>query len=161
MAEYYDVLTDARNSAWQAIDNHADTKDLFKRKFKFNDEGSCMKEPEPAFSDLDAISIFPMSFVPKWYTNERQKWPYALRIVCWFADWNVTVAETALLKIARAISDAKPAGSSAAYTAAFQPAIGPSGGILITRIREKENPIKVVKATLELVLRCNFQPRTT
>lgn len=162
---YYDVLTDARNAVWDAIDNHADTRDLFKKKFRFNDEGSCMTEPEPALSDLDAISIFPMSFVPKWYTNERQEWPYALRVVMWFGGWKVTRAETALLKVARAIQDAKPQGSSAAYINRVSGCngvkVGPSGGILITRIREKENPIKVVKATLEFVLRCSFQPRTT
>jgi len=165
---YYDVLTNSRNAVWQAIENHEETRNLFKRKFRFNDAGDCMTEPEPAFSDLDAISIFPMNFVPKWYTNERQEWPYALRVVMWFADWRIEPAETALLKVARAIQDAKPQGSTAAYINQVDGCngvkVGPSGGILITRIREGRdsvNPIKVVKATLELVLRCSFQPRTT
>ena len=155
---YETILTDARNSVWQAIDNFADLAGQIKTKFKFNDEGSCMKDAEPSFSDLTAVALLPMGVTPKWYTNEKQKWPYSLRIVTWTADWRLQTSEVLMMRLAKAIQSATPENSTKPYTADYQPLIGPNVGIQITIIK-KENPIKVVKASLDIVLRCNFQPR--
>jgi len=158
---YETVLTDARTALWSAIEEFDDLKGAFQAKYKFDSDNSVLKEAEPAFSDLNAIGIWPLGFVPKWYVNTKQRWPYSLRIVVWTANWVMPTAEKLAVQIARAIHRSAPANTpTVPYLHSLDPKVGPSTTFEMTRIHKEDNPVKVVKSRLDVVLQCNFQPNT-
>lgn len=156
MPEYYDALTDARLSVWQALDNYDDTKNLFKTTFRFGGESTLVTETAPSFSDLDSLWIMPMRAIPKWYVTTKQTFALGLAVVMYTKDWKLSTAERNVFKIARAIHRAKPEGG-VPYTANYAPQVGPSATFQNIKI-DDTNPIRAIKTTMEVVLRVQFQP---
>lgn len=156
MPDYFDALTDARLSVWQAIDNYEDTKNLFRTKFRFGGESSLVTETAPSFSDLDSLWIMPLRAFPKWYVTTKQTFSLGLAVVMYTKDWRLDTAERNVLKIARAIHRAAPPGG-APYTAPYGPQVGPNATFQNIKIDE-QNPIRAIKTTMEVVLRVQFQP---
>jgi len=158
---YETVLTDARAALWNAIDNFDDLQRTFKAKFKFDSDNTMLREAEPAYSDLPAIGIWPTSVIPKWYVNTMQRWPYTLRMQIWTSGWLLGPAEKVFTQIARAIHRSAPPNTpTVPYTKDVMPLMGPAASFQRTVLNKETNPVRVVLTTIDVVLRCNFQPNT-
>lgn len=163
---YETVYLDAVNSVWQAIENHEDTADVFKKKIKFLQSGVAWNKYLPAFSDLTAISIRTLGINPKWYTNRDTRDGLALLIRVWTADWDERIPLALAAKIKRAIHDARPPNSQKRYTAENPPAMDSDSTtfspVTIGGDGKPDNKgIEVIQTDIRVVLRCAFQPRTS
>ena len=82
------ILTDARNSLWDAIDNWPAFSGVFKRKYKFNGDDS--PELNPNADQLPAIAIYPDPGVSRMVLNRAHQHDYRLLILVFTATWNLT-----------------------------------------------------------------------
>lgn len=76
------ILTLARRSLWDAIDNFEDLDGVFRSKWKYeNDIGHYFEKYDKAgMGDFPSIGIMPMSVQPDWVLNEMMEFSDAYTI---------------------------------------------------------------------------------
>lgn len=155
MPEYYDAQADAVLAVWSAIDNHADTKDLFNRKFRFTGESPLVNRLAPAFGDLDALWIMPADSVIESTVNTQDTDNLRLALVMYTKDWNILTPLRNVFKIKRAIMREKPDGG-VPYCSPYAPRIHNQQIKYEPIVIDETNPIQAIKTTILLVLRIPF-----
>lgn len=156
--EYFDALTNARLSVWNAIDNHQDTRDLFRRKFRFGSGPALSNQNVPGFGDLDALWIMPTHDTQNTQVNTLVQFTHTLLLTMWTKDWDVGLAERNVLKLARAIHAAKPDGGPP-YTAPYAPVVQLGGVRYEPTVIDDATKIQCIKTLLNVNLKVNFSPK--
>lgn len=107
------MLTDARESLWDAIDNWPAVQALGLRQFRNEKKFGVVGMAPTGLGDLPAISILPSSVKPEWATNRAMSFEYVLdvRIYTNYLD----EAEDAVEKIWQALYQCRPDGETASY----------------------------------------------
>ncbi|MCY2966296.1 MAG: hypothetical protein NT069_22130 [Planctomycetota bacterium] len=126
MPDTLPILTAARRSLWDAIENWPALKvnpadsgaSVFKQKFRFDDTFDVFSKFEPGIGEIPAISITPMQVLPGWIANQMMLWPTAYQITIWTTDWNVSIPERIVQDVFNALFQSAPAGSTVPYVKA-------------------------------------------
>lgn len=165
------LLTVARESLWDAIDNWPELKrqpddvgaSIFNQLYRFDDEMPLLDEIAPSLAELPALAIMPTSVTPAWYTNEMQTWPVLFDVVLWTQDWSLPEPEDLMEKVINAIYRAtasSPPGNTVPYVKAatgyYPQRLGP---ISFARSRVgEEQTLKVIVTTAVVTLRTQKDP---
>ena len=154
MADEVDILTDARLSVWQAIDEWEQTKRLFKKTIRLEGESTLAAGMSPGFADLDCLLIMPTATLPKWLVTTQRTLYQSLALVMWTKDWNLKTAEQNVIKLTNAIYRAKTV-ENVPYVR--DPKFGPGADYKLTKINP-DNEILCIKTTLQVVVPVMYQP---
>ena len=86
------ILTDARQAAWNAIDNWPALENAFRQKLRYEPSTTgklgIADSDEPSGVDFPAIGIFPSVVNPTWLGNQVQFRPVSLTVSIWTRGWN-------------------------------------------------------------------------
>lgn len=167
------LLTDARASVWNAVKNWKGINNdwptplinKFARYYDYNDDMHILTDAEPAIIDFPALSIFPSAATPEPHTHQTSQYPYALSVVIWTPSWRLTKAEALWEDLIDAFWKATASGlyvqnQTVSYV---KDATGHHpwrlGQIVTERVKlGKDQNIKAVRKTFDLVLRLSFNP---
>jgi hypothetical protein len=98
------ILTRARQSVWDAIENWPTLAGEFKRTWKFDDPGGVAAEPVPTMGELPALAIYPSEpTASDWIVNQAQLVPYKLRAQLWTRHWRLETGERLWQEITQAL----------------------------------------------------------
>lgn len=81
------ILTTARNSLWDAIENWPALEGVFKRQYKFDGDDS--PEVNPNASQLPAIMIYPDPGFARMVLNRAHEQDYKLLVMTFTSTWNL------------------------------------------------------------------------
>lgn len=115
MSNQTPILTAARQSVWDAINNDAYLANLWKATFRYEDTGAGREAIEPSLGQCPAIAIWPGSIATAWTTNQSHKVAYPLVITFWTKQWNVLEGERIFEAIVRAVYRNCPPNSGRTY----------------------------------------------
>lgn len=86
-----EIWENALDAMWQAIDQkselNADGESEIQSKYKFETNADCLAGPVPAYSDLNAISIWPATINQEFYDHRTKRFPVVFRIDIWTREW--------------------------------------------------------------------------
>lgn len=165
-------ITLGRQAVWNAINQwgrlRANGQSLFKRQFKFEDEGAGLQTAEDiaeslGAGDLPALAMLPdtVGIVPKFQT--RQEWYLDLRLLMWTKDFNLLTAEKHAPEIINAAYASMPAGGSLSFVknpttgTGYDPISVPVLKFALALVGGN-NRIKSVQTEIILRLRIEFSP---
>lgn len=164
-------LTLGRQAVWNAINQwdrlRVDGKSVFKRQFKFEDEGAFQTAEDIAETlgagDLPALAILPdvTGIVPKLQT--LQEWYFDLRLLMWTKDFNLLSAEKYAPELINAAYAGTPAGGSLSFVknpttgTGYDPISVPVFKFALALVGGN-NQIKTVQTEITLRLRIQFSP---
>ncbi len=157
------IFTGARLAVWQALDNFSGLQaggiSVFNRTYRFDVEMALMNEISPAFSDLPALALLPISVTPEWWTSQMQQWPLVLELTLWTRDWRLDLAEQLIEQVGYALFQSQNAQGVPfikAATGYYPRQLGP---ITFTPTRTGgERKTKAVQTRMTLGLRLAVDP---
>lgn len=161
------VLTDVRRSLWRAIDNWPELRDVFRLKLTWEKEQPLIVEAEPAICDFPMIEIVPASAVAvSWHTNTAQEWGASFEVKVWTQGWALPAVEDLAEKIARAVYQSAPEGSSVPYVKEAVGLYPRIGGPSIAAVRigevpeggEEDDRVTATLLRLPILLAAKFRP---
>jgi hypothetical protein len=110
------MLTQARNGLWDAIDNWSPLAGTFKRKYRFDKPGDVPNGmPLPAPAECPAIAIFPLPSTDGWDTNQSRSTYYNLNVSLFTYHLVLPQAEALWVEVARALFTSAPENSNLEY----------------------------------------------
>ncbi|MGL4462060.1 MAG: hypothetical protein ACRC1K_07895 [Planctomycetia bacterium] len=105
------LLTQARQSLWDAVDHWPPLAGRLKRRFRLEDAGALSGvEPTPSLGELPALAVAPAESPTPWATAQNQHLAYHLRFTLWTAHWDVRTAEELWEEIVRGLWRSEPPG---------------------------------------------------
>jgi hypothetical protein len=111
LADESELLTVAREAMWQAIDSSVELSATgstpIQKKFKFETNADCLPDVLPAYSDLNAISIWPSGVTPEHKAQRTTNFPCSLDVNIWTREWVLATAERTYLNVIKAIFKAR------------------------------------------------------
>lgn len=156
MSKYYDAPVDALTAIWDAIENHNDTKTLFRRKFKFFDNSTALINQSPSLADLDSVMVLPADAVDQVITSNQDADHYRFLIVQYTKNWDIRTPLSNSFRLRKALFEAKPDGGNVPFLATYQPKIDGRITKFEMIVIDDTNPIQAIKSTMSLTLRIPF-----
>ena len=157
-----EVLTNARASVWDAIENYSKFKGDYKlgKLYKLDDEQPAMAQLRPAPADLPAVFVIPADISPRWIQNKRQFWPYRLQMVCFVGGWAFSFAEGFCVRLIDCLglskdSDGIPYTKRA--TGHYVKEFGPVQFLRTTLSEERGGP-KATRVNIGITMRLHVDP---
>ena len=157
-----EILTNARLSLWDAIDNYSElaTKPYrIVKAYRLSDEQAGMRDIVPSVSDLPALAIIPKTLSPVWYQHKMQKWPYVVDCLLWTKDWAHSFAENMTVRLLDAFGKSlySPDLSYVKRATGYYPLrFGPVSYAPV-RLGDANGP-KVIRTTIQVTLRLAHDP---
>lgn len=86
------IWVDALDALWAAIDQKSelhpdDGETPIFTKYKFETNADCLEQALPAYSDLNAISIWPTTITAEDRTYREKTFPVAFTVRIWTREW--------------------------------------------------------------------------
>ena len=163
-----DILTNARLSVWDAINNCSDFLKSDKtyritKRYSIDDNGAGIHEIRPAIRDLPAIAVLPATVTPSWVLNRQQEWPYSIDIHCWTPHWNYEIAEGMTTRILNAIGQVGPEQSIPDFTfikraTGYYPRRFGPVNFATVRLGDQQDSPKSIRTTIKVTLRLRHDP---
>lgn len=109
-----EIWTDALDGIWSAIDQKselkADGETPLHRRYRFRENSDTLTDVAPAYSDLNAIAIWPSSISTQDYDFQSKQFPIAYTVNIWTRDWILPVALKTWMNVMTAIMEERDEG---------------------------------------------------
>lgn len=156
MSSYHDAPVDALTAIWDALETHNDTRELFRRKFKFFDNTTALINQSPSLADLDSVMVLPADAVDQVITSNQDIDNYRFVIVQYTKNWDIRAPLRNSFKIRKALQEAKPDGGTVPFLAPYAQKIDGRITKFEMIVIDDTNPIQAIKSTMGLTLRIPF-----
>lgn len=155
------ILTTARESVWDAIENWSGLQDaggnsVFQRMYKFDEDDSPEVNPRPGAGELPAIAVFPDPGMTVQVKNRDYEHGYRLLALIFTETWNLTTSDLYWEQLIKALWQ-----SAAGGVPYVKAAVGlyPKNDVTIDVDRIKLDGKKALLTTVGFTLPVRFDPQ--